>query len=171
GDLVRPKAIFCDAHHTYPARESLACGIGTETGLAMSSLLKSALLKRIAFFVFILVLLVVGGWAQWSIFLNHPAPVDTPVAEEPRVDVGRIQAEAARTSEQPVAAQPSVRPAPTPERRPASGTAERGSTTAPSDGPDMDFAQGQPTPPEARVEPAPAAAPASAETSQAAAPA
>ena len=137
----------------------------------MSALLKSPLLKRIAFVVSILVLLAVGGWAQWSIFLNHPAPVDTPVAEEPRVDVGRIQAEAARTSEPTVAAEPSVRPAPTPERRPVTGAAERGSSTGPSDGPDMDFAQGQPTPPEARVEPGPAPAPASAETRQTVVPA
>jgi len=137
----------------------------------MSPLLKLPLLKRIVLVVSVPVLLAVGGWAQWSIFLNHPAPVDAPVAEAPRIDIGRIEAEAARTSEPPVAAQPSSRPASTPERRPATGSSERGSTAAPADEPDMEFAQGQATPPEARVEPAPAPAPASTETRQAAVPA
>ena len=123
------------------------------------------LLKRIAFVASIPVLLAIGGWAQWSIFMTNPAPVDGPVAEAPRVEV-------ARSGEQPIAAEPRIRPAPSSERPAAIGTAERVQPPAAPDELDTEFAQGSAAaPPEARIEPAPAPALMSEDTRQAALPA
>jgi len=122
----------------------------------------SPLLKRIALVVLLPVLLAIGGWAQWSFFLNNRAPVETPVAEAPPVDVARI-------TEAATAADPSNRPAPIREGRTAAGTTERPTSSAPPDELDTDPAQSQAPPPEARPEPTPAPAPA--ETREAPAPA
>jgi hypothetical protein len=116
------------------------------------------LLKRIAFVASIPVLLAIGGWAQWSIFMTDPAPVDGTAADIPRVEI-------ARTGEEPIPAEPRTKPARSSDRPAAIDAAERAQPPAPGPEVDTDFAQGYAAPPEARIEPVAAPALASVENS------